>query len=159
MNRTFAAGLQRFPFGSLRFGRRLDTIAVVVDIVTEPGVLGLMPTYAYRCGACEHQFDQMQRFADDPLRECPVCGGLVRRVIQPVGIVFKGSGWYITDSRKAAADAKTDKKTDGKADPKAEPVTAKGDAKGDAAEKTPASEPSKPKADAPDTTGAKAAAD
>ncbi len=70
-----------------------------------------MPTYAYRCTACTHQFEQTQRFSDDPLRECPACGGLVRRVIQPVGVVFKGSGWYITDSRKPAADGvKTDDK-------------------------------------------------
>ena len=114
-----------------------------------------MPTYAYRCGACEHQFDQAQRFADDPLRECPVCGGLIRRVIQPVGIVFKGSGWYITDSRMAASAAKTDGKSDGKSDGKAEPAAATADG----AEKKSTPESSKPKADAPATAGAKSAAD
>ena len=47
----------------------------------------------------------MQRFADDPLTECPQCGSSIRRVIQPVGVVFKGSGWYITDSRpKSSAE-------------------------------------------------------
>jgi predicted nucleic acid-binding Zn ribbon protein len=47
----------------------------------------------------------VQRFADDPLRECPECGAAIRRVIQPVGVVFKGSGWYITDSRpKSSSD-------------------------------------------------------
>ena len=61
-----------------------------------------MPTYAYRCIACDHRFDATQRFADDPLTECPACGGLVKRVIGPVGVVFKGSGWYITDSRKSS---------------------------------------------------------
>ena len=106
-----------------------------------------MPTYAYRCAACEHQFEQIQRFSDDPLRECPACGGLVRRVIQPVGVVFKGSGWYITDSRKPASD--------GKSDSSAEPAAAKSGA----AEKKPATETSKPKADAVATAGAKAAAD
>ena len=66
-----------------------------------------MPTYTYRCDACGHQFEAVQRFSDDPLRECPSCGGVVRRVIQPVGVVFKGSGWYITDSRpKPKDDAK-----------------------------------------------------
>ena len=107
-----------------------------------------MPTYAYRCAACEHHFEQIQRFSDDPLRECPACGGLVRRVIQPVGVVFKGSGWYITDSRTAP--------TDGKTDATAEPATA---AKADGVEKKPATETSKPKADAAATVGAKAAAD
>ena len=59
-----------------------------------------MPTYAYRGTACAHEFEAYQSFKDDPLTECAECGGPVRRVIQPTGIVFKGSGWYITDSRK-----------------------------------------------------------
>jgi putative FmdB family regulatory protein len=63
-----------------------------------------MPTYTYRCDSCNHQFETVQRFSDDPLRECPECGGPVRRVIQPVGVVFKGSGWYITDSRSKPKD-------------------------------------------------------
>lgn len=60
-----------------------------------------MPTYSYRCSACANEFDQFQKFTDDPLTDCPSCGGTVRRVIHPVGVVFKGSGWYITDSRKS----------------------------------------------------------
>ena len=62
-----------------------------------------MPTYAYRCGTCRHEFEKFQRMSDAPLTECPECGNAVRRVIHPVGVVFKGSGWYITDSRKPAA--------------------------------------------------------
>lgn len=58
-----------------------------------------MPTYSYHCDTCGHDFEAVQRFADDPLKECPECGSAIRRVIQPVGVVFKGSGWYITDSR------------------------------------------------------------
>jgi putative FmdB family regulatory protein len=58
-----------------------------------------MPTYTYQCDSCGHGFEAVQRFADDPLTECPECGARIRRVIQPVGVVFKGSGWYITDSR------------------------------------------------------------
>src|SRR3954462_4994124 len=58
-----------------------------------------MPTYTYRCDTCGHGFEAVQRFADEPLKECPECGAPSRRVIQPVGVVFKGSGWYITDSR------------------------------------------------------------
>ena len=58
-----------------------------------------MPTYTYRCDSCGHGFEAVQRFADEPLTECPQCGASIRRVIQPVGVVFKGSGWYITDSR------------------------------------------------------------
>ena len=78
-----------------------------------------MPTYTYQCDSCGHGFEAVQRFADDPLTECPQCGASIRRVIQPVGVVFKGSGWYITDSRPkstgegegaaAAASKATDK--------------------------------------------------
>lgn len=66
-----------------------------------------MPTYHYRCSDCGHSFDYFQKFAEDPLTTCPECGGPIRRVPQPVGIVFKGSGWYVTDSRdsKRSTDA------------------------------------------------------
>jgi len=59
-----------------------------------------MPTYVYACDACGKQFEQFQSFKDEPLKVCR-CGeeGKVRRVFQPAGIVFKGSGWYVTDSR------------------------------------------------------------
>ncbi len=58
-----------------------------------------MPTYTYQCESCGHGFESVQRFSDDALTECPECGLPIRRVIQPVGVVFKGSGWYINDSR------------------------------------------------------------
>ncbi len=66
-----------------------------------------MPTYAYRCTACGHEFDAVQRFSDEPIEDCPVCGAHVRRLIQPVGVVFKGSGWYINDSRKSSGESTT----------------------------------------------------
>lgn len=58
-----------------------------------------MPTYAYRGSVCTHEFEMVQKYADTPLTECIECGGPIRRVFQPVGVVFKGSGWYINDSR------------------------------------------------------------
>lgn len=58
-----------------------------------------MPTYHYRCTDCGHEFDQVQRFSDDALTICPSCNGTIRRVFHPAGVVFKGSGWYVTDSR------------------------------------------------------------
>jgi putative FmdB family regulatory protein len=58
-----------------------------------------MPTYEYRCTNCEEHLEVVQSFADDPLTECPNCGGKLRKVFSPVGIVFKGSGFYKTDSR------------------------------------------------------------
>ena len=59
-----------------------------------------MPTYAYRCKECGHEFEIRQRFSDDPLRDCPVCEeSALRKVVNSVGIVFKGSGFYVTDNR------------------------------------------------------------
>ena len=62
-----------------------------------------MPTYVYQCSDCGVSFEQVQKFSDDPLTTCPSCAGSVRRVLHPVGVVFKGSGWYINDSRKASS--------------------------------------------------------
>ncbi|MGO8871573.1 MAG: FmdB family zinc ribbon protein [Acidimicrobiales bacterium] len=62
-----------------------------------------MPTYEYRCDSCERSFDVVQSFHDEPLTECPTCGAPVRKVFGNVGIVFKGSGFYKTDSRPVAA--------------------------------------------------------
>lgn len=61
-----------------------------------------MPTYEYKCNTCGQRFEKIQRFSDAPLTECPSCGAEVRRVIQPTGIIFKGAGWYITDSRQSS---------------------------------------------------------
>lgn len=58
-----------------------------------------MPTYPYACTACGHQFEVVQSFSDAPLTECPVCEGRLRKVFTSVGIVFKGPGFYRTDSR------------------------------------------------------------
>lgn len=59
-----------------------------------------MPIYEYECDACGYAFERIQSFNDDPVSKCPRCAGAVRRVISPVGVIFKGSGWYITDSRR-----------------------------------------------------------
>ena len=70
-----------------------------------------MPTYQYTCTDCGEPVEAVQKFTDDPLTVCAVCGGRLRKVFSPVGIVFKGSGFYRTDSRNSsvAADAKKDK--------------------------------------------------
>lgn len=64
-----------------------------------------MPTYVYGCDAGGHQFEILQKFSDEPVRVCPQCGNPVRRIIQPAGIVFKGSGWHITDYKRGGAGA------------------------------------------------------
>ena len=61
-----------------------------------------MPTYEYRCTNCDEHLEVVQSFSDDPLTKCPNCGGQLRKVFSPVGIVFKGSGFYKTDSRGGA---------------------------------------------------------
>src|SRR3954451_24899840 len=58
-----------------------------------------LPTYQYRCTECDHAFEEFQSFTDDALTLCPVCGGRLRKVFNAVGVVFKGSGFYRTDSR------------------------------------------------------------
>ncbi len=92
-----------------------------------------MPTYVYACDACGKQFEQFQSFKDDPLTVCR-CGveGKVRRVIQPAGVVFKGSGWYINDSRGTSSSSVGGE--GGKAE--------KAEAKAESSEKSTKSEPS-----------------
>ncbi len=81
-----------------------------------------MPTYQYACTECGHRFEAVQSFTDDSLTTCPVCSGQLRKVYGSVGVVFKGSGFYRTDSReKASAGAngsgdKSAEKTAGKAE-------------------------------------------
>ena len=62
-----------------------------------------MPVYLYQCEACGVRFEQLERMSDDPLTDCPECNGPVHRVIQPVGVIFRGSGFYVTDNRKSSS--------------------------------------------------------
>lgn len=98
-----------------------------------------MPIYTYACDSCNKVIEKRQSYSDDPLTTCEQCGNALRRVIHPVGIVFKGSGWYVNDSRPAATPAAKPTE-DGKAgeakatesgsgdSPKAESGTGGGDA-------------------------------
>ncbi len=65
-----------------------------------------MPTYVYRCQQCNNHLEVIQKFSDAPLKVCPKCQGQLRRVIHASGIVFKGSGWYVTDSRSSSPTSK-----------------------------------------------------
>jgi putative FmdB family regulatory protein len=64
-----------------------------------------MPTYEYACQSCGTHVEVVQRFHDAPLTECGVCGGPLRKVFHPAGILFKGSGFYVTDSRSSSKSA------------------------------------------------------
>ncbi len=70
-----------------------------------------MPTYQYACTECGDRSEVVQRFSDDPLTVCSACGGKLRKIFSPVGIVFKGSGFYRTDSRNGASSVPAAKET------------------------------------------------
>lgn len=85
-----------------------------------------MPTYQYACTACGHRFEAVQSFADASLTECPECTGKLRKLFGSVGVVFKGSGFYRTDSRADAKKPAGESKTDAKP---AEKSSSSGDSK------------------------------
>src|SRR5436305_1972252 len=92
-----------------------------------------MPTYQYVCTECGEPLEVVQKFSDEPLTVCPACQGRLRKVFSPVGVVFKGSGFYKTDSRSSSSssskfesktpDTKTETKSDSKSEPKTESKT------------------------------------
>ena len=75
-----------------------------------------MPTYQYACTACGERLEAVQKFTDDPLTVCPACDGKLRKLFSPVGIVFKGSGFYRNDSRSSANGSKDKQKNGSSAD-------------------------------------------
>jgi len=103
-----------------------------------------MPTYQYRCQQCSNELEVVQKFTDDALTECPACHGTLRKVYGAVGVVFKGSGFYATDSR-AKASAKpggaSDAKTSGGDKPSGGEKTSGEKTSGEKA--TPADKPAK----------------
>src|SRR5579864_2864336 len=79
-----------------------------------------MPTYEYRCKSCGEHLEIVQSFKDEPLSTCPGCGGDLRKVFGNIGIAFKGSGFYKTDSRAAASSSKSSGSDGSKAESKSE---------------------------------------
>src|SRR5947209_12150992 len=104
-----------------------------------------MPTYQYVCTECGEPLEVVQKFSDDPLTVCPACQGRLRKVFSPVGVVFKGSGFYKTDSRSSSSassksestakseskssDTKTETKSDSKSETKSDSSTSASDNK------------------------------
>ena len=82
-----------------------------------------MPTYQYICTECEHSFEVNQAFTDSTVPTCPECKGVVRKVFPSVGVVFKGSGFYLTDSRGAATSSSAPATTPPVSTPAAAPST------------------------------------
>ena len=87
-----------------------------------------MPIYEYACTACGERTEARQSFTDPPLEECPHCGGKLRKLYSPVGIVFKGSGFYATDSKKKSSSSSSGSSKDS--------AGSKTDTKKDASSKT-----------------------
>ena len=83
-----------------------------------------MPTYEYECTSCGQHIEVFQRISEDPLTTCGVCGGRLRKVFHPAGIVFKGSGFYATDSRSGS---RSGSKRDGDGGPSSEGAATSGD--------------------------------
>ncbi|MCB0001787.1 MAG: FmdB family transcriptional regulator [Anaerolineae bacterium] len=88
-----------------------------------------MPVYEYQCESCFNRFEKRQRFSDEPVTECPVCGGLVHKVIQPVGVIFKGSGFYVTDNRGKSSTTPPSRKDGDSGDSSGGDNTASGESK------------------------------
>lgn len=85
-----------------------------------------MPTYEYACTACGERTEAKQSFSDPPLEECPHCGGKLRKLYSPVGIVFKGSGFYSTDAKKSSSSGSSTSSSSGESSGSSE---GKGDTK------------------------------
>ena len=102
-----------------------------------------MPTYQYRCTECGEQLEVVQKFSDDPLTECPACQGRLRKLFSPVGVVFKGSGFYKTDSRSSS----------GSSTRKESSTTDAGSGSSDSTTKTDSSTPTKTDSGTPSKTG------
>lgn len=113
-----------------------------------------MPTYQYVCTVCDEQLEVVQKFSDDPLAECTDCGGRLRKMFSPVGVVFKGSGFYRTDSRNGSANGKATSSQNGSANDSSSEAGKSGAEKSGAGESTSSS--GEAKSGKTDTAGSKA---
>jgi len=112
-----------------------------------------MPTYEYACRACSERLEVVQSFADDPLTECPSCGGELRKVFSPVGIAFKGSGFYKTDSRSSGSTSSSTSASSDGGSSESKTTTTKSETKSDSSSSsttssTPSSSSSSPSSSA-----------
>ena len=100
-----------------------------------------MPTYGYRCSNCGHEFEIRQKMSDEPLKTCPKCEGKLTKILYPVGISFKGSGFYTTDYKgagknDAASSNGAVKSSEGSSEGKSESKSAKSESKSESSSET-----------------------
>ena len=100
-----------------------------------------MPTYEYVCKSCGHIFEIVQSMKDDPLTECPECGGELRKVFAPPAIAFKGSGFYATDHGKKSKQPTSGKKESGESSSEGKGSSEKGGSGGESKTDRPAEKP------------------
>lgn len=121
-----------------------------------------MPTYEYRCKDCNHELEVQQAFSDEPLTECPSCNGALKKKFSAVGISFKGSGFYKTDSRGSSATATSSTKSDSTSESSSSESSSSGSSSSESAASTTskdaASSPPKESSSGPSSTPAAASA-
>ncbi len=100
-----------------------------------------MPTYEYVCRSCDEHLEVVQSFTDEPLIECPSCEGELKKVFGNIGIVFKGSGFYKTDSRSKSSKSGSDVKSGGEAKSSGPASDSKPDTSQKSSESKPADKP------------------
>jgi putative FmdB family regulatory protein len=91
-----------------------------------------VPVYEYQCDTCGLRFERRQHMSEEPLKDCPECDGRLHRVIQPVGVIFKGSGFYITDNRHQSTLPSSNKGAKGHESEEADKAKGKTSAQGTA---------------------------
>lgn len=86
-----------------------------------------MPLYEYQCNSCDHLFEVIQRFSDEPLKECGECGGEVKKLLSAPAVQFKGTGWYVTDygGRKDSESSSSPKESKSSSSAESKPSTEK----------------------------------
>ena len=97
-----------------------------------------MPTYSYACTECDNRFDAVQAFTDDALTSCPQCSGRLRKLFNSVGVVFKGSGFYRTDSREACKSSSTTSKSESSSSSSSEKSSSSSDSSSSSSSAAPA---------------------
>jgi putative FmdB family regulatory protein len=108
-----------------------------------------VPRYSYQCSSCSHQFELRQSFDSEPEQECPVCSNKARRLFHPVGVIYKGSGFYTTDYRKPASDS-----SETSASPSTSPSSSPSSSPSTSPSSSPSTDTSAPKASESESKGA-----
>jgi putative FmdB family regulatory protein len=103
-----------------------------------------MPTYEYACKSCGERLEVHQKFTDDALTECPACGGALRKVFGNVGIAFKGSGFYKTDSRGTAKSSSSSASANGESSSSSDSSSSSSESSSSSSDSTPAATPAAP---------------